>query len=167
MNYKKLTTYTIVINILMNLIFFIDNTFLTDLVGYYIYFLILLVSFIFYYVKKYDKKYDKKVVFKDILITVIWGLLSGILGFIFTELSVNIRPCSNIGFGCFLYKIEYMILAIINILYAFMILVINGINLLLKKAKLSDKKNIMISIPAGIIIYLLILFTIQKILEVI
>ena len=60
-----------------------------------------------------------------------------------------------------------MILAIINILYGFMILVINGINLLLKKAKLSDKKNIIISIPAGIIIYLLILFTIQKILEVI
>ena len=163
MNYKKLTTYVIVINILMNLIFFIDNTFLTDSVGYYIYFLILLVSFIFYYVKKYDKK----VVFKDILITIIWGLLSGILGFIFTKLSVNIRPCSNIGFGCFLYKIEYMILAIINILYGFMILVINGINLLLKKAKLSDKKNIIISIPAGIIIYLLILFTIQKILEVI
>ena len=85
MNYKKLTTYVIVINILMNLIFFIDNTFLTDSVGYYIYFLILLVSFIFYYVKKYDKKYDKKVVFKDILITIIWGLLSGILGFIFTK----------------------------------------------------------------------------------
>ena len=163
MNYKKLTIYALIINILMNLIFFIDNTFLTDSVGYYIYFLILLVSFIFYYVKKYDKK----VVFKDILITIIWGLLSGILGFIFTELSVNIRPCSNIGFGCFLYKIEYMILAIINILYGFMILVINGINLLLKKAKLSDKKNIIISIPAGIIIYLLILYIIQKILEVI
>ena len=30
-----------------------------------------------------------------------------------------------------------------------------------------NKKNIIISIPAGIIVYLLILFTIQKILEVI
>ena len=48
MNYKKLTIYALIINILMNLIFFIDNTFLTDSVGYYIYFLILLVSFIFY-----------------------------------------------------------------------------------------------------------------------
>ena len=48
-----------------------------------------------------------------------------------------------------------------------MILVINGINLLLKKTKLSDKKNIMISIPAGIVSFLLIAFIIQKIFEVI
>jgi hypothetical protein len=48
-----------------------------------------------------------------------------------------------------------------------MILVINGINLLLKKTKLSDKKNIMISIPAGIVSFLLIVFIIQKIFEVI
>ena len=30
MNYKKLTIYALIINILMNVIFFIDNTFLTD-----------------------------------------------------------------------------------------------------------------------------------------
>ena len=75
MNYKKLTIYALIINILMNVIFFIDNTFLTDTVGYYIYFLILLVAFIIYYIKKYDKRYDKKVIFKDILITVMWGFL--------------------------------------------------------------------------------------------
>ena len=40
MNYKKLTIYALIINILMNVIFLIDNTFLTDTVGYYIYFLI-------------------------------------------------------------------------------------------------------------------------------
>ena len=65
------------------------------------------------------------------------------------------------------YKKLTTYVIIINILYGFMILVINGINLLFKKAKLSDKKNIIISIPTGIIIYLLILFIIQKILEVI
>ena len=47
MNYKKLTIYALIINILMNLIFFIDNTFLTDSVGYYIYFLILLFIYLF------------------------------------------------------------------------------------------------------------------------
>lgn len=167
MNYKKLTIYALITNILMNVIFFIDNTFLTDTVGYYIYFLILLVAFIFYYIKKYDKKYDKKVIFKDILITVMWGFLSGLLGVLFSNLSESLKPCDNIGFGCFLYKVEYLILAIINILYGWMILVINGINLLLKKTKLSDKKNIMISIPIGIISFLLIVFVIQKILEVI
>lgn len=167
MNYKKLTIYTLIINILMNVIFFIDNTFLTDIVGYYIYFLILLVAFIFYYIKKYDKKYDKKVIFKDILITVMWGFLSGLLGVLFSNLSESLKPCDGIGFSCFLYKIEYLVLAIINILYGWMILVINGINLLLKKTKLSDKKNIMISIPTGIVSFLLIVFVIQKILEVI
>lgn len=167
MNYKKLTIYALIINILMNLIFFIDNTFLTDMVGYYIYFLILLVAFIFYYTKKYDKKYDKKVIFKDILIAVMWGFLSGLLGTLFFNLSENLKPCDSIGFGCFLYKIEYLVLAIINILYGWMILVINGINLLLKKTKLSDKKNIMISIPAGIVSFILIIFVIQKILEAI
>lgn len=167
MNYKKLTIYALIINILMNVIFFIDNTFLTDTIGYYIYFLILLVAFIFYYIKKYDKKYDKKVIFKDILITVMWGFLSGLLGVLFSNLSESLKPCDGIGFSCFLYKIEYLVLAIINILYGWMILVINGINLLLKKTKLSDKKNIMISIPAGIVSFLLIVFIIQKILEVI
>lgn len=167
MNYKKLTIYALIINILMNVIFFIDNTFLTDTVGYYIYFLILLVAFIIYYIKKYDKRYDKKVIFKDILITVMWGFLSGLLGVLFSNLSESLKPCDGIGFSCFLYKIEYLVLAIINILYGLMILVINGINLLLKKTKLSDKKNIMISIPAGIVSFLLIVFIIQKILEVI
>lgn len=167
MNYKKLTIYALIINILMNVIFFIDNTFLTDTVGYYIYFLILLVTFIIYYIKKYDKRYDKKVIFKDILITVMWGFLSGLLGVLFSNLSESLKPCDGIGFSCFLYKIEYLVLAIINILYGWMILVINGINLLLKKTKLSDKKNIMISIPAGIVSFLLIVFIIQKILEVI
>lgn len=167
MNYKKLTIYALIINILMNIIFFIDNTFLTDTVGYYIYFLILLVTFIIYYIKKYDKRYDKKVIFKDILITVMWGFLSGLLGVLFSNLSESLKPCDGIGFSCFLYKIEYLVLAIINILYGWMILVINGINLLLKKTKLSDKKNIMISIPAGIVSFLLIVFIIQKILEVI
>ncbi len=167
MNYKKLTIYALIINILMNVIFFIDNTFLTDTVGYYIYFLILLVTFIIYYIKKYDKRYDKKVIFKDILITVMWGFLSGLLGVLFSNLSESLKPCNGIGFSCFLYKIEYIVLAIINILYGWMILVINGINLLLKKTKLSDKKNIMISIPAGIVSFLLIVFIIQKILEVI
>lgn len=167
MNYKKLTIYALIINILMNIIFFIDNTFLTDTVGYYIYFLILLVAFIIYYIKKYDKRYDKKVIFKDILITVMWGFLSGLLGVLFSNLSESLKPCDGIGFSCFLYKIEYLVLAIINILYGLMILVINGMNLLLKKTKLSDKKNIMISIPAGIVSFLLIVFIIQKILEVI
>ncbi len=167
MNYKKLTIYALIINILMNVIFFIDNTFLTDTVGYYIYFSILLVAFIFYYIKKYDKRYDKKVIFKDILITVMWGFLSGLLGVLFSNLSESLKPCDGIGFSCFLYKIEYLVLAIINILYGWMILVINGINLLLKKTKLSDKKNIMISIPAGIVSFLLIVFVIQKILEII
>ena len=167
MNYKKLTIYALIINILMNVIFFIDNTFLTDTVGYYIYFLILLVTFIIYYIKKYDKRYDKKIIFKDILITVMWGFLSGLLGVLFSNLSESLKPCNGIGFSCFLYKIEYLVLAIINILYGWMILVINGINLLLKKTKLSDKKNIMISIPAGIVSFLLIVFIIQKIFEVI
>lgn len=167
MNYKKLTIYALIINILMNVIFFIDNTFLTDTVGYYIYFLILLVALIIYYIKKYDKRYDKKVIFKDILITVMWGFLSGLLGVLLSNLSESLKPCNGIGFSCFLYKIEYLVLAIINILYGWMILVINGINLLLKKTKLSDKKNIMISIPAGIVSFLLIIFIIQKILEVI
>ncbi len=167
MNYKKLTIYALIINILMNVIFFIDNTFLTDAVGYYIYFLILIVAFIFYYIKKYDKRYDKKVIFKDILITVMWGFLSGLLGVLFSNLSESLKPCDGIGFSCFLYKIEYLVLAIINILYGWMILVINGINLLLKKTKLNDKKNIMISIPAGIVSFLLIIFVLQKILEVI
>lgn len=167
MNYKKLTIYALIINILMNVIFFIDNTFLTDTVGYYIYFLILLVAFIIYYIKKYDKRYDKKVIFKDILITIMWGFLSGLLGVLLLNLSESLKPCYSIGFSCFLYKIEYLVLAIINILYGLMILVINGINLLLKKTKLSDKKNIMISIPAGIVSFLLIVFIIQKIFEVI
>lgn len=167
MNYKKLTIYALIINILMNVIFFIDNTFLTDTVGYYIYFLILLVAFIIYYIKKYDKRYDKKVIFKDILITVMWGFLSGLLGVLLSNLSESLKPYYSIGFNCFLYKIEYLVLAIINILYGLMILVINGINLLLKKTKLSDKKNIMISIPAGIVSFLLIVFIIQKIFEVI
>ena len=167
MNYKKLTIYALIINILMNVIFFIDNTFLTDTVGYYIYFLILLVAFIIYYIKKYDKRYDKKVIFKDILITVMWGFLSGLLGVLLLNLSESLKPFYSIGFNFFLYKIEYLVLAIINILYGLMILVINGINLLLKKTKLSDKKNIMISIPAGIVSFLLIVFIIQKIFEVI
>lgn len=158
MSYKKLSLYAVLTNIVMFMIFFIDNTFLTDLLGYYAFLLILLISFIFYYKNKYDKKYSKMVVFKDILVAIVWIILSGVLGGLLYNLSTELNPCNVTGFGCFLYKIEYVILAMINMLFAFLILVTNLINLILKKTKLSDKKNIMISIPLGIITSGLIIY---------
>lgn len=167
MNYKKLTIYSVIINILMNAIFFIDNTFLTDNVGYYIFVGILFVSFIFYYLKRYNIKYTKDVIKKDILVAVLWIILSFILGYILMEINVSLTPKLLIDPNSMPSCLIYMILATINMLYALLILSINAINLFLKKTGLSDTKNILISIPTGSIIYLLVLYIVTKILQIV
>lgn len=165
MNYKKLTIYALVINLLMNLIYFVDKTFLSDIAGTYLFFGILIITFILYYIKRYKIKIDKKVIKKDLLIVVLWIVISMILSTIFMELNVNIKPCSGIGFSCFLYGFDYIILGAINVLYAILILIINLMNLLLKKTKLSDKTNIIISIPSGIIIFSIIMLILGYLLK--
>lgn len=167
MNYKKLTIYSVIINILMNVIFFIDNTFLTDNVGYYIFVCILFVSFIFYYLKRYNIKYTKDVIKKDILVAVLWIILSFVLGYILMEINNSLTPKLLIDPNSMSSCLIYMILATINMLYALLILSINAINLFLKKTGLSDTKNILISIPTGSIIYLLVLYIVTKILQIV
>lgn len=165
MNYKKLTIYALIINLLMNLIYFVDKTFLSDIVGTYLFFGILIITFILYYIKRYKIKMDKKVIKKDLLIAVLWIVISMIFATIFMELNVNIKPCSGIGLSCFLYGFDYIILGAINVLYAILILIINLMNLLLKKTKLSDKTNIIISIPSGIIIFSIIMLILGYLLK--
>ena len=167
MNYKKLTIYAVIINILMNVIFFIDNTFLTDNVGYYIFVGILFVSFVFYYLKRYNIKYTKDVIKKDILVASLWIILSFILGYIFMEMNNSLTPKLLIDPNSMPSCLIYMVLATINMLYALLILSINTTNLFLKKTGLSDVKNILISIPTGSIIYLLVLYIISKILQIV
>ncbi len=164
MNYKKLTIYSIVINVLINLIYFLDSTFLTDTIGSYIFIGTLAVLFVVYYIKRYDIKYTKDVIKKDILIGILWMALSLVLGYFLMKLHVELKPC-NSGFECLLYGFDFIALAAINILYVMLILTINLTNLFLKKTGLSDKKNIIISIPTGIVIFSLLAFIVNCILQ--
>ena len=46
MNYKKLTIYSVIINIIMNLLFFVFHAYINEDVGYYLFFGIELAIFI-------------------------------------------------------------------------------------------------------------------------
>ncbi len=166
MNYKKLTIYSVVINVVMNLLFFICHAYINEDVGYYLFLGIELIIFIIYYVKRYKIKYTKDIVKKDILIGVLWIVLSFILGYLLAVLYDTLFPDVNIEYSL-LPSTIFIIMAGINMLFALLILTVNLVNLFLKKTGLSDKKNIIISIPTGIIIFSLIIYILVKILQVV
>lgn len=166
MNYKKLTIYSVVINVVMNLLFFICHAYINEDVGYYLFLGIELILFIIYYVKRYKIKYTKDIVKKDILIGVLWIVLSFIIGFLLANLFADLFSV-RVSFESGLEPLVYLMLAGINMLFALLILTVNLVNLFLKKTGLSDKKNIIISIPTGIIIFSLIIYILVKILQVV
>lgn len=166
MNYKKLTIYSVVINVVMNLLFFICHAYISEDAGYYLFLGIELIIFIIYYVKRYKIKYTKDIVKKDILIGVLWIVLSFILGYLLAVLYDTLFPDVNIEYSL-LPSTIFIIMAGINMLFALLILTVNLVNLFLKKTGLSDKKNIIISIPTGIIIFSLIIYILVKILQVV
>ena len=166
MNYKKLTIYSVVINVVMNLLFFICHAYINEDVGYYLFLGIEFIIFIIYYVKRYKIKYTKDIVKKDILIGVLWIVLSFILGYLLATLYDTLFPNVNIEYSL-LPSTIFIIMAGINMLFALLILTVNLVNLFLKKTGLSDKKNIIISIPTGIIIFSLIIYILVKILQVV
>lgn len=166
MNYKKLTIYSIVINIVMNLLFFVCHAFINEDVGYYLFLGIEVAIFIVYYIKRYKIKYTKDVVKKDILVGVLWIVISFVIGFLLANLYDTLFP-TKVTFESGLEPLVYLMLAGINMLFALLILTVNLTNLFLKKTGLSDKKNIIISIPTGIIIYSLIIYILVKILQIV
>lgn len=166
MNYKKLTIYSVIINIIMNLLFFVFHAYINEDVGYYLFFGIELAIFIIYYIKRYKVQYTKEIIKKDILLAVLWIVLSFIIGFLLANLFSELFP-NRISFESGLEPLVYIVLAGINMLFALLILMVNLTNLFLKKTGLSDKKNIIISIPTGIIIYSLILYILIKVLQII
>lgn len=166
MNYKKLTIYSVVINVVMNLLFFICHAYISEDAGYYLFLGIELIIFIIYYVKRYKIKYTKDIVKKDILIGVLWIVLSFIIGFLLANLFAGLFSV-RVSFESGLEPLVYLMLAGINMLFALLILTVNLVNLFLKKTGLSDKKNIIISIPTGIIIFSLIIYILVKILQVV
>lgn len=166
MNYKKLTIYSIVINIVMNLLFFVCHAFINEDVGYYLFLGIEVAIFIVYYIKRYKIKYTKDVVKKDILVGVLWIVISFVIGFLLANLYDTLFPM-KVTFESGLEPLVYIMLAGINMLFALLILTVNLTNLFLKKTGLSDKKNIIISIPTGIIIYSLIMYILVKVLQIV
>ena len=166
MNYKKLTIYSVVINIVMNLLFFACDAFISEEVGYYLFLGIELAIFVVYYVKRYKIKYTKDVVKKDILVGILWIVLSFVLGYLLASLYDTLFPDVNTEYSM-MPSMIFIIMGGINMLYALLILNVNLVNLFLKKTGLSDKKNIIISIPTGIITYSLIIYILVKVLQIV
>lgn len=166
MNYKKLTIYSIVINVVMNLLFFVCHAFINEDVGYYLFLGIELSIFIVYYIKRYKIKYTKDVVKKDILVGILWIVISFILGYLLASLYDTLFPDVNPEYSM-MPSMIFIITGGINMLFALLILTVNLVNLFLKKTGLSDKKNIIISIPTGIIMYTLIIYILVKVLQIV